>query len=184
MDVNGILKKGTACPAQIYKRTAAGNNLIQLRLKIVITLKDGHDLVQNLVDRTAESTDMGSRAANILTGRVAKGVRREALTHSLRNQVQCVRTQSSLAAVDLTAAQAGGISGCFQRKIPEHFIQRIGHHLDAQQHGAVIGVEICVHSLPPVEDWKNRLYSILENEEKQERQIKKIRNLRKLSYSI
>ena len=45
VDVNGVLEKSAAGPAQIHQRAAAGDNIVQLGFEIVIVLKNGNDFV-------------------------------------------------------------------------------------------------------------------------------------------
>ena len=149
MNVDGVLEKDAAGSAQIYQRAPAGDDLVQLGLEIVIVLKNGNDFVENLIDRAAQSSDVRRSALQVVVSYISEGICGEGSAHPLRDQVKDILPQCRLTAVDLTAAQTGGVAAGFQRKIPEHFPQWVGDHLDAQQHGGIIGVQICAHCLPP-----------------------------------
>ena len=93
MNVNWVLKKSASGPAQINQSSAAGDDLVELGLKIMIALEGGHHLVHHLKKRPLQLADVGRFPGKIIDGNVAELVCGEKPAHSLGDQIERIVLQ-------------------------------------------------------------------------------------------
>lgn len=108
---------------QIIQAGLRENQLTQLFLQIVILLKQRQELLQQLLWRTLEYTDMSGLTGNSLRGEVRVCIHRENLPVLLCNDIKNIFLQTTLSRVKVQAAIALPVISKYRLILPPQCVK-------------------------------------------------------------